>query len=101
MLINQIKGFPKGKEVPKPYKTHEGHISDSDMVNALGFNQARAEIGELDITLDVEKVKQIIQKSKLWFEFYVSIDKYPKQQIDILNELAQAIVREFNEGRLG
>ena len=35
--------LPAKKEVPKPYKTHTGHISDSDMVFALGYNLYRDE----------------------------------------------------------
>ena len=38
-----IKLLPAKKEVPKPYKTHTGHISDSDMVFALGYNLYRDE----------------------------------------------------------
>jgi len=57
MKIKDLQGFPEKKEIPEPRE-----IDYSACQCANSYNQALSEIGELEVSLDVEIIEEIIDQ---------------------------------------
>ena len=95
MKIKDLQDFPEKKELWRYQEHHHDELT--------GYNQALSELGELEIGLDVDKIKQCFDIEKeiddaIWTESEWYFIHFGKKRIE--NRIATAIATAIEQGEI-